>query len=62
LLGYNDLYGSCEELWNTWLGVGRGISDSSALWLGACGGLASPSSCFLPIPNPPIDSITFHKE
>ena len=40
--GYIDLQGGLEGLWNTWLGAGRGIWDSSADWSGACGGLASP--------------------
>jgi hypothetical protein len=26
-LGYNDLQDGFEGLWNTWLGVGRGIGD-----------------------------------
>src|SRR5688572_18668553 len=41
-LGYNDLQDGFEELWNTWLGAGKGIWDSSADRSGACGGLASP--------------------
>jgi hypothetical protein len=41
-LGYNDLQEGFEGLWNTWLGAGIGIWDSSADWSGACGGLASP--------------------
>jgi hypothetical protein len=37
-VSYNDLQEGFEGLWNTWLGVGRGIWDSSAVWLGVCGG------------------------
>ena len=40
--GYNGLQDSFEGLWNMWLGIGRGIRDSSADWSGARGGLASP--------------------
>jgi hypothetical protein len=40
--GYNDLQEGFEALWNTWLGVGIGIWDSSAVRSGGCGGLASP--------------------
>jgi hypothetical protein len=39
-LGYDDLQEVFEELWNIWLGVGRGVRDSSANWSGACKGPA----------------------
>ena len=45
-LGYNDLHEGFERLWNTWLGAGRGIWDSSAEWSGVCGGLANPIENF----------------
>jgi hypothetical protein len=50
-LGYNDLQEGFEGLWNTWLGVGRGIWDSSADCSGVCGGLASLLEIFFFLPQ-----------
>jgi hypothetical protein len=50
--GYNDLQEGFEGLWNTWLGIGIGIWDSSAAWSGVCRALARArrtySSSFVP--------------